>query len=536
MLPSIVATMTLAGTLASTPARAAETWPDISSPPRTRTTRDRSTDVALIIAVQDYYAAQDIPGAISNGRAWYRYLKDARGVGTIKTLENGAATREEILAAAEGLADRVESGSRIWIVYIGHGAPDATGDGGMLVGVDAQQNAMSLQARSVRIDELEAALSGAQAEVLLVQDACFSGKSSGGDLAPGLAPLKAVSTRLSPQWTVLSAGQNNEYAGPLSDGSRPAFSYLVLGALRGWGDANDDGTVTAAEAVDYASDAIFQTITGRTQRPQHTGPDLPLSTGRERGPSLAGLAASVVVPAAVPGVTSVPVGEATANLGSDADFTALAAEAAAKKAAASEAQRALREAEEAQRRLDEALQQERRRKLNAKIAQVRADAKRDYAAIETLVRTPTPEGRTALKAYLKRYAHAEVEVDGVKQSVHLDEVRRVEHALARSTPTPRPPRPSRDLRRPMGWTGAAAGIGVSIWAFGSGRAMEAQLEKDVRSGALSPGDAAGAQATANTRYAIGYGALAGGLASGWFLGMQSVSTTPSLVVGFRRPL
>ena len=40
--------MTLAGTLASTPAQAGETWPDISSPPRTRTTRDRSADAALI--------------------------------------------------------------------------------------------------------------------------------------------------------------------------------------------------------------------------------------------------------------------------------------------------------------------------------------------------------------------------------------------------------------------------------------------------------------------------------------------------------
>jgi hypothetical protein len=62
----------------------------------------------------------------------------------------------------------------------------------MLVGVDAQQTAVSLEARSVRLQELEAALGDRAAEVVLVQDACFSGKGSGGDLAPGLAWLREV--------------------------------------------------------------------------------------------------------------------------------------------------------------------------------------------------------------------------------------------------------------------------------------------------------------------------------------------------------
>jgi hypothetical protein len=48
---------------------------------------------------------------------------------------------------------------------------------------------------------------------------------------------------------VLSAGKGDQFAGPLPGLGRPAFSWLVLGALRGWGDADRDGTVTAREAV-----------------------------------------------------------------------------------------------------------------------------------------------------------------------------------------------------------------------------------------------------------------------------------------------
>ncbi|NOY24418.1 MAG: caspase family protein, partial [Oligoflexia bacterium] len=118
----------------------------------------------------------------------------------VKPLLNQQATREAILKSATQAASRVQSGGIFWLVYIGHGAPARSGKEGLLVGVDAQQTADSLQARGLSQRELLSAIESAlapDARAVLVLDACFSGKTSSGDLAPGLAPLNPVSARVS---------------------------------------------------------------------------------------------------------------------------------------------------------------------------------------------------------------------------------------------------------------------------------------------------------------------------------------------------
>ena len=291
----------LALALAPAPA-AAEGWPTVSRPPLSST--DGAKDAALVIAIEDYFAAQDLPGAVANGRDWVTWLSEGRGVPLVKPLFNETAAKEDMLTEAVRIAGQVKPGGRLWLVYIGHGAPSESGDDGLLVGVDARQTPQSLSARGLPRSELlrsvEAALPSG-AEVVLVQDACFSGKTSRGDLAPGMAPLKVVSAALGPKVTALSGARSDEYAGPLSDGSRPAFSYLVLGALRGWGDENEDGRVTASEAVGYANRALVQTVTGRSQTAELWGPDVGLGrSAKERGPDLSAIAMAGATPA-VPG-------------------------------------------------------------------------------------------------------------------------------------------------------------------------------------------------------------------------------------------
>jgi formylglycine-generating enzyme required for sulfatase activity len=330
------------------------------------------------------------------------------------------------------VAGQVQPGGRLWLVYIGHGAPSESGDDGLLVGVDAQQTPESIADRGLPRGQLlravEAALP-AGAEVVLVQDACFSGKTSRGDLAPGMAPLKVVSAALGAKVTVLSGARSDEYAGPLPDGTRPAFSYLVLGALRGWGDADGDGVVTAGEAVGYANRALLQTVTGRSQTAERAGADLPLGrAGRERGPDLTALAMGAAGPSPGPGAGPGALGQVTVDLGGQAtDFAALAAAAAAADAAAQQAaaQKAAAEA---------ALAAERRRRLDAAAAEVRSAATRDYAAIAALVAAPTANGQRVLEAWLSRYGEAKVTIDGVVEPVAVAEAAKVRAALGRVAP------------------------------------------------------------------------------------------------------
>lgn len=275
---------------------AAQSWPDLGTP--APGVGGGSRDAALVISIERYGNLPPIPGAESNGRAWYLHLTKARKVPVdrVKWLNNADAAKENIEDAADKVATWVKPGGTLWLVFIGHGAPASDGRDGVLVGQDAQQTARMLYARSVPQSALLKRLgAGRQAQTVVVVDACFSGRSGGGSaLAPGLMPtLAAKRPRLDRRTTLLSAGTSQQFAGPLPGAARPAFSYLVLGALRGWGDADANGRVTAAEAVTYAGGVLRTLVNGRTQTPQVQGSGgLALSRvgpRGEKGPDLAAL-------------------------------------------------------------------------------------------------------------------------------------------------------------------------------------------------------------------------------------------------------
>lgn len=288
-------TLHLLGAIAQFSAAIAQenSWPELPVP-AAGSGGDGSRDAAVVIAIEDYFVAPDLPAARDNGMAWLDWLGTARKVQVVKPIFDSYATREQILADVAAVSKQVRSGGRMWVIFIGHGAPSKDGRDGLLEGVDVQQNALSLESRGVRRSELIRAMEAnmpANATAVVVIDACFSGQTASGDLAPKLAPLRDVTFAPSERVTVLTAAANNEYSGPLSDDSRPAFSYLLLGAMRGWGD-DGDGKVLASEAIRYASRALLTTVMGRQQTPSFDGPDLTLSPAtRREGPNLSKLAA-----------------------------------------------------------------------------------------------------------------------------------------------------------------------------------------------------------------------------------------------------
>ena len=248
--------------------------------------------MALVVAIDDYAFVADVPGAVRNGEAWAGWLMRGRGVpaSRVALLRDREATREKIIHHAKRLGGLAKKGARAWLVFIGHGAPAKSRKDGVLVGADATGDAIGLYGRSVAQKELIDALGASGAEVLAVVDACFSGRAPGGQpLAPGLQPLLPVEG--SPAGaSILAAGAADQFAGPLPGANRPAFSYLVLGALRGWGDRDGNGTVTAAEAVGYAAEALAAVLTNRRQTPSLHGSDVSLAaSAREAGPDLAAL-------------------------------------------------------------------------------------------------------------------------------------------------------------------------------------------------------------------------------------------------------
>ena len=274
-------------------ARAEAAWPDLTSPARSIGGGDH--DAAVIVGVEDYAFVPPVPGAEANAKAWYDYLTKTRNAapGSVKLLLGSDAAREDLLTAAQKAAAKAGPGGTLWFVFIGHGAPSSDGKDGLLVAFDAQQKAESLQTHSLRRGELLKALGTSKAgKIVVLIDACFSGRGpDGASIAPGLQPLVTVAAlgAIDPRMVVLTAAKGNQFSGGLPGARRPAFSYLVLGGLRGWAG---QAQVTAGDLWHYASDALDATLTGRNQTPDLIGREAVMfgATPGEKGPDLAALA------------------------------------------------------------------------------------------------------------------------------------------------------------------------------------------------------------------------------------------------------
>ncbi len=259
-----------------------------------------ASDAAVVVGVSDYVFVSDIAGAADNATEWYTWLHKERGIALerIELLRDSDATVENLRDAVSKAKGKVGAGGTLWFVFVGHGAPGQDGNDGVLVGADAQQNPRSLYARSLsRTEVLKALDEGPQARSVAVLDTCFSGADTGGNpLIPNLQPLVPTAVEEAGQRTqVFTAAKHNQFAGPLPSNGRPAFSYLMLGALKGRADKNQDGAVTAQEAFDYSKHALAVTVRTRSQTPTLAGgdPGLVLSTGAgEAGPDLSILAQS----------------------------------------------------------------------------------------------------------------------------------------------------------------------------------------------------------------------------------------------------
>lgn len=173
-----------------------------------------------------------------------------------------------------------------------------------MIGMDAQQTITSIEARSVKRSELLDTLeAGPQQNTVLVLDTCFSGRDPEGNLlAKGTQPVVPVDA--APQTgsgtVVLSAAASNQVAGQLPGAERPAFSYLLLGALRGWAD-DGDGVVNASEAVSY-TERQLRHVKGRQQTPGLDGAEsIVLASASEADPGVVELMkGNVAAPAAEP--------------------------------------------------------------------------------------------------------------------------------------------------------------------------------------------------------------------------------------------
>lgn len=263
---------------------AQQIWPRIDAPgPRDSA---GSQDGALIVSIEDYADKPSMPsvtGARESGKDWHAWFTKSRGLkaSRVTWLHDRQATRGSMLDELEKLSRAVGPKGNLWVVFIGHGAATKDGKEGILLGWAAQaRNEKEFYGQSVAHSELEkAAKAGKPKQVVMVLDACFSGKSGAGNsLLVGKQPALLVGApKVSTRVLMLTAAKKDEFAGQLPGVERPAFSYLVLGALRGWADdtssghGDGNGEITAQEVIAYANEALRSTALGSQQTPEVVG-------------------------------------------------------------------------------------------------------------------------------------------------------------------------------------------------------------------------------------------------------------------------
>lgn len=254
---------------------AAAAPPSIDTP--VRTGLKSPADSAIVVGVEDYFMLPDVPYAERDAQSFRDFLRYSRGLSPESlTLLTGNANRELILSSIEQAAGNAKEGGTLWVYFAGHGAASPTDGQRMLLGVDAQADARMFEGRAVRLSEIENLVANSAADqVMVVLDTCYGGVGrSGEELLPGSRfAFPEYVTGPPAKVTVWTAASANELSGPYEPAAHGAFTYFVLGGMRGWADGElgeADGQVTLDEAEAYVQRSL-RTVGQRGQTPTREG-------------------------------------------------------------------------------------------------------------------------------------------------------------------------------------------------------------------------------------------------------------------------
>lgn len=268
---------------------------------------------ALIIGIDRYQHVAPLKGAVSDARDIEASLR-AIGVKDITLLLDGAAEREAVLRAADGLAARLQPGDLVILSVAGHGSqepervkgsePDGKDTVFLLSDFDTAGEGTKQRVLDKEFNHLIRSFESAGARVIFLADTCSGGglarevdpraaemsyrsvptyKITSDELKPIASPADAFATTLSFDRTIfLAAADKNskvpEIKVPGVDGYRGALSYAFARALEGAADRDGDGEITVKELFDYIHEVTYQLSDQRQNIVSASAPGLNIAT------------------------------------------------------------------------------------------------------------------------------------------------------------------------------------------------------------------------------------------------------------------
>jgi len=254
-----------------------------------------SGDAALIVAVERFhhsyhYYAPWRWGVAESAAAWEAFFVGSLGIPAERVTRlhpldwDAKSLRNELTRVAK----LAQAGSHVWFVYAGLVVPDRTARKRTLLAdedamADATKGDVSRWRESVvPYAEVLAALSRSRARPVVIIDAAQQGSAPSGGTSPAPEKLAGV-----PHGQALVFGRIAEQEEPSYPGTlMPVFSYALLGALRGWADANNDGSVSLNEIASHVQRELDEVLgKGKGTAPVFLGPrDIIVSPCNERQP------------------------------------------------------------------------------------------------------------------------------------------------------------------------------------------------------------------------------------------------------------
>ena len=472
MIPSVLAAFLLAGAAAAAP------LPDIDEP--LRAGARAPGDTAVVVGIEDYTHIADVPWATRDAQAFYRLLVYTVGVPSarVRLLDQGAS-HEMIRDALAGAAEQAGADGRVWFYFAGHGAASSRDGERMILGQDVRAEVSAFDSRGLTTAEIETLAGARGSQVVMVLDTCYTGRDRAGSslVEGGRFVVPSYATRSAPRVVTWTAAGPNELAQPLDSVGHGAFTYFVVGAMRGWADGQldgvRDGEVTLEEASLYVTDALASAQLG-SQHPTVQADDadawvLSASSKLEAPPELD---ATTELRPTTPGPAS------------DSYLDALERQAAAEQRLAVERAR---------------LETLHRAAVDDRSAVIRAEAHEEWLRVQGIADTGGEAGAQALRTFIQRWHDYSEEIDGVREPIEISELPRARERL-------------NELARELALSGYGLVPPVELldngrFRDGSGAVMRAKDLGPIVS-AVSP--ACDAQEIARRRRSLSWGMVAGG--------------------------
>jgi tetratricopeptide (TPR) repeat protein len=227
----------------------------------------RGTRRALIVGISTYDSIRpQLDYAARDAEAFAAFLRSPAGFVSprenLRLLVNDSATSGNIYRAFDWLEAVSRPGDEVIIYFAGHG--DVQRGSGFLLAYNARPGRY-FDGGTVRISDLEGVVSGAesgagiaqkgQVNVLLITDACRSGKLVGGGARTSESTAALLRGWRHVAMLVSSGPDELSHEGVQWGDGHGVFTYFLISALSGRA-ANGDGVVTVHDVAQFVYDSV----------------------------------------------------------------------------------------------------------------------------------------------------------------------------------------------------------------------------------------------------------------------------------------